>query len=140
MHVVVEYVRNVLGFRDAAHQELDPDAATFAVRALRCSLAGEDHIVALKPGSQAAVLYGQREVVEPFFCRYGLNPEFAEPLDAAGLVISGSGEDGEARLVELSDHPFFVASLFVPQARSQPGAPHPLLRGFVAAARSYGLT
>ena len=62
-----------------------------------------------------------------------MNPDYVDRLQAAGLRVSGYGEDGEIRIVELPDHPFFLATLFLPQARSTSATPHPLLRGYAAA-------
>ena len=106
------------------------------VSALSCSLAGQTHRVLVLPGSRAAALYGDGEVIEDFFCNYGLNPTYRAPLEEAGLRVTGVDEDGEVRLVELEDHPFFVATLFCFQTRSCPDRPHPLVEGFVEAARS----
>ena len=86
------------------------------------------------PGSQAAALYGAEAVEEDFFCNYGLNPEYRPGLEAAGLRVSGVGADGAVRIVELDEHPFFLATLYCFQTRSRPGEPHPLLAGFVEAA------
>ncbi|HEY6005784.1 MAG TPA: hypothetical protein VIV57_23080 [Anaeromyxobacter sp.] len=93
--------------------------------------------MALRPGTRAFELYGAAAADEDFFCNYGVNPSWVPRLQAAGLVVSGVGEAGETRVVELPEHPFFVASLFLPQARSSPEAPHPLLTGFAAAVRSF---
>ena len=71
--------------------------------------------------------------VEDFRCNYGVNSEYLSALEKAGLGLSGFGEDGELRIVELPGHPFFVATLFVPQMRSTAETPHPLLVGFAAA-------
>jgi CTP synthase (UTP-ammonia lyase) len=88
------------------------------------------------PGSRAATLYGTSAVEEDFFCNYGLNPEYSPQLEAAGLRITGVDGDGMARIVELDGHPFFVATLYCFQTRSRPGEAHPLVAGFVEAARS----
>lgn len=56
-------------------------------------------------------------VSERYYCRFGLNPRYREQLETAGLRIVGEDADGEARLVSLSGHPFFVAALFVPHRR-----------------------
>lgn len=133
-HIVIEFVRNVLGIADADHAETNPSADRLAVTAMACSLAGESHPVRLIAGTRAAQMYGTDRVVEPFFCSFGLNPGYAPILEARGLRISGVGENGEARIVELADHPFFVGTLYVPQARSTAQAPHPLLQAFIAAA------
>jgi CTP synthase (UTP-ammonia lyase) len=128
-------VRNVLGFRDADHQESNPDASRFAVIALSCSLDGQQQEVDVVPGTAAADLYGRAQVVEPFVCNYGINPEYAQMFEEHGLVISGRSPDSEVRIVELPSHPFFMAALFVPQMNSTAEKPHPLIEAFVSAAR-----
>lgn len=77
---------------------------------------------------------------ETFYCNFGLNPEYREPLESAGLVISGwdntevspsaDPRTAEARVLELPDHPFFLATLYVPQTDSTPERPHPLIAAF----------
>ena len=134
-HVVLEFVRNVLGVSDAEHAETSPNAPRLAVTALSCSLAGQDHRVRLVPGTRASAAYHAEATVEPFFCRYGLGEEYRPALEARGLTVSGVGEHGEPRVLELAGHPFFVATLYVPQVRSRPGSPHPLVEALVAAAR-----
>ena len=87
----------------------------------------------LVAGTRTAALYGVPEAVEDYWCNYGVSLDFAKPLADAGLVVSGRGAEGEIRIVELADHPFFVATLFLPQKRSKPDQPHPVLAGFAAA-------
>lgn len=133
-HVVVEFMRDVLGLADADHEETNPAAPRLAVTTLACSLAGQDHPVTLIAGTRAAALYRAHDTIEPFFCNYGLNPAYREQLEQHGLVVSGVGEDGQVRILELPGHPFFFAALYVPQARSTPERPHPLVAAFMAAA------
>jgi CTP synthase (UTP-ammonia lyase) len=90
--------------------------------------------VKLTPGTRAAEIYQVDQALKPFYCSYGINPQYRERLVASGLVISGEGEDGEPRVLELPSHPFFFATLFVPMARSAPGEPHPLVRELARAA------
>ena len=92
--------------------------------------------VRVVPGTRAAALYGGAEPLEDYRCNYGVDPRFHPALEAAGLRLSGFGEDGELRIAELPAHPFFVATLFLPQMRSAPGRPHPILAGFAAAVRA----
>jgi CTP synthase (UTP-ammonia lyase) len=134
--VLVEYARNVLGVAQAEHAETSPDARTLVVTPLSCSLVGQAHPVRLAEGSRAAAMYGAAEAEEDYFCSYGLNPQFRPRLEQAGLRATGFGEDGEVRLVELDEHPFFVATLFCFQTRSRSEAPHPLASGLVGAARA----
>jgi CTP synthase (UTP-ammonia lyase) len=115
-----------------------PDARRLVVTPLTCSLAGSRQRVIVVAGTRAAKLYGADAAVEDYRCRYGVNPEYHAPLRDAGLALSGFGEDGELRIVELPDHPFFLATLFVPQMTSTPERPHPLLVGFAAAVDARG--
>jgi len=87
-------------------------------------------------GSRAAAVYGADGVVEDFFCNYGLNPAYRPAIEQAGMHVTGLDDDGTAVIVELDDHPFFTATLFCFQTRSQAGRPHPLAAAFVQAARA----
>ena len=132
--MVVEHVRNVLGFRDAAHEETAPDASVLAVTALACSLAGQEHDVHLVEGSRVGALYAAPLAREDFYCSYGVNPEGVRDLESSGLHVAAVDGDGDVRAIERRDHPFFVGTLFLPQTRSSRSAPHPVLEAFVRAA------
>jgi len=75
-----------------------------------------------------------------FTCNYGVNPEYRRPLEDGGLRVSGVGAEGEIRIVEIPGHPCFLATLFLPQARSTDRRPHPLLAGYAAAVRAHRAT
>jgi CTP synthase (UTP-ammonia lyase) len=131
-HMLLEFARNVLGFADAAHAEYDPDASRLFVTPLECVIAGKAMRVLVAPGS--ALYGGAGEVEEQYYCNFGLNPEYRGMLEDGGLRITGVDAEGEPRVFELEGHPFYVATLFVPQTRSEPGRPHPVVTGFVRAA------
>jgi CTP synthase (UTP-ammonia lyase) len=133
-HVVLEFARDVLGFDDAQHAEYDPYASMLFITALSCSPAGKTLTVHLREGTKAALAYGAQTTKERYYCNFGLNPEYVHAIADGGLLMSGVDQDDEERIVELPDHPFFLASLFVPQTSSAPGAPHPLFTALVAAA------
>ena len=80
------------------------------------------------------MLYAAAQTSEAYYCNYGINPPYLRLLEAGGMVVSGVGGEGEARIVELPTHPFFVATLFLPQARSTAEPLHPLIAGYAAAA------
>jgi CTP synthase (UTP-ammonia lyase) len=133
-HMVLEYARNVMGIREAAHAETDPYASCLFITPLSCSLAGTTMEVCLKPGTQAAAIYRDTRATERYYCNFGLNPAHEEQLVRAGLEISGTDQAGEARIFELSSHPFFIGTLFVPQANSSKEKPHPIVLAFLRAA------
>jgi CTP synthase (UTP-ammonia lyase) len=132
-HLMIEYARNVMGLADAAHAESDPYASCLFVTPLSCSLVGKTMEVTIKRGSKAAAAYQATQSMEAYYCNFGLNPQYQKPLENAGLAITGTDENGEARIVELASHPFFIGTLFVPQARSTFGNPHPLMLAFCRA-------
>ncbi len=89
----------------------------------------------LGEGTKAAAAYGADSISERHRHRYEFNPKFRERLKEAGLVIAGTSPDGTlVEIVELADHPWFVAVQFHPEFKSKPTAAHPLFAGLVAAA------
>jgi CTP synthase (UTP-ammonia lyase) len=123
----------VLGLRDAEHEETSPAAATLVISRLTCSLVGLTQTITLLPGTLARQAYGKEEAVEEFRCNYGLNPVYREKIGMGGLRISGVDSTGEVRMVELSDHRFYLATLFLPQHSSSPDRPHPLITAYLKA-------
>ncbi len=135
-HAVLEFARDAAGVPDAAHAELQPDAATPVVTPLACALLDTVGHVILAPGSRLARAYGRFHAVEGFNCSYGLNQEFRGVLVRAGMAVSAVDELGNVRAVELPAHPFFVATLFQPERSALAGPrPHPGVAAFVEAAR-----
>lgn len=137
-HAVIEYARNVLGMAQAGHAEYDPDAPDPFVSALSCSPFGQKMEVEVKPGSKAHGIYATMKVEEEYRCNYGLAPANRRLVEEAGLRVSGTDGDGEARIVELPEHPFYLATLFVPQTRSSLKKPHPLISAFLKASVNVG--
>lgn len=89
----------------------------------------------LKEGSKAAECYGTTEIAERFRNRYEVNPEYFDALSEGGLTLSGKSPDGKRlEVIELEDHPFFIATQYHPEYLSRPLNPHPLFKAFVASA------
>jgi CTP synthase (UTP-ammonia lyase) len=124
----------VLGIEDAEHEESSPGAPTLLVSKLASSLVGKTQTIKIIPGSLVHRAYGREKVTEQFACSYGLNPQFRNKVEKGQLKITGVDLDEEVIVVELSDHPYFVATLFLPQIFSKPGSPHPLIVAYVRAA------
>ena len=137
-HTVLEYARNVLRFEDAAHAEYDPYASRLFITPLSCSLVGLAMNIKLEPVSNVAKSYGRTEVTEQYYCNFGLNSAYQELLHERGLRVVGQDEQGEARVLELPGHCFFIATLFVPQFSSSVGQPHPLITAYLQAAMPEG--
>src|ERR1044071_825722 len=93
------------------------------------------HIV---KGTLAEKIYGDTEVTERHRHRYEFNMKYRDRMYAKGFVISGTSPDGAlAELIELRDHPYFVGCQYHPEFQSKPNKPHPLFKGFIAAALAY---
>lgn len=137
-HMVIEYARNVLGFKNAQHAEYDPSASSLFISQLACSLAGREMQLNFVPGSQVAAIYGSLSAKEHYYCNFGVNPDCIDELKQGPLNISGSDAEGEIRVIEHPDHPFFIGTLFVPQSRPTSLEPHPLVTAFLeAVVRTY---
>lgn len=133
-HMILEYARNVLGYRDAGHAEYDPYASSLFISTLACSLAGRTMTLQFTPGSRIASIYGRLVAEELYYCNFGVNPKYVDVLASSELRITGRDTEGEVRVMEVPEHPFFIGTLFVPQTLSRTGAPHPLVTAFVSAA------
>lgn len=136
-HVVIEYARNVLGFADAQHAEYDPYASNLFISELTCSLAGQKMRVEIKQDSKVRGFYGTGEAEEQYYCNFGLNPDHQSHIHESGLRVVGVDQDGEARILELPEHDFYVATLFVPQLTSTEQQPHPLIVAYLKVAQAF---
>ena len=141
---VIEYARHVLGWADANSSEFDPATAhpvidlmpdqvgvtakggTMRLGQYPCMLAG---------GSLAQALYGTGQIAERHRHRYEFNNAYRQAVAAQGMRFSGLSPDGSlVEMVELPEHPFYIAAQFHPEFKSRPNRPHPLFSGLVAAA------
>jgi CTP synthase len=144
---VIEFARHVCGLEGANSSEFDPASPHAVIDLLPeqknvTDLGGSMRLGAqpchLVPGTLAAKAYGEEVVYERHRHRWEVNPAYHEVLEQAGLVLSGNSHNGRlTEIIELPDHPFFVAGQFHPELRSRPTRPHPLFRDFVGAAQSY---
>jgi CTP synthase (UTP-ammonia lyase) len=136
-HGVIEFARNVVGLTDAHHAEYDgaPVDSQLLIDELLCSLVGQTMAVRIVD-DHTRKLYGAARADERYYCRFGLDERYTPTLAAAGLEVAGrDASGGGTRIMRLVDHPFFYLTLFVPQTASIPERPHPLVDGYVAAAR-----
>jgi len=141
---VIDLAREALGTRDATSTEFDmftqnpvidfmPDQRDLEEKGgtMRLGL----YPARLIPGSKAAAVYGTEVIYERHRHRFELNNRYRSLLEGAGMILSGMSPDGRlVEIVELRDHPWFVASQFHPEFRSRPERPHPLFDGFITAA------
>lgn len=125
---------NVLKIEGASHELLHPDAKTLFISKLGCSLVGQTQTLRILPDSLAFESYQMGSSVEKFQCSYGLNEAFRDTLDDGRLKIVAVDEENQVRIVELRDHRFFMATLFVPQLSSTADQPHPLIVTYLKAA------
>lgn len=144
---IVEYARNVLGYHDAHSIEMNPNTMHPVIALMPDQNGIEDiggtlrlgaYPCVLADGSKAQELYGKKEISERHRHRYEVNNDFRKALTENGMVLSGVSPDGRiVEMVELSDHPFYIATQAHPEFKSRPNRPHPLFRGLIAAAAEY---
>ncbi|ANF87902.1 hypothetical protein A7J50_4552 [Pseudomonas antarctica] len=135
-HAVLEYARHVLGWADAEHGELAPEAKRAVITPLSCTLVEATDTVRLAPYTRIAEAYGTLDIHEGYRCRYGVNPDFASALLEGDLIPSGHDSAGDLRAVELLDHPFFVATLFQPERAALKGVTPPLALALLKACQA----
>jgi CTP synthase len=145
MHVAVsEFARHVVGLEGANSTEMDPETPYPVIDLLPEQKEIEDLGGTMRLGAQAVELaegtralsgYNELVIHERHRHRYEVNNQYRQQLVDAGLVVSGTFQEGRlVEIVELSDHPWFVASQFHPEFKSRPTRPAPLFREFVGAA------
>jgi len=141
---VIEFARNVCGWKDANSTEFDAKSphpviclleeqqgiqtkgGTMRLGAQRCQLVD---------GTKSRALYGVEEISERHRHRYEFNNAYRDQLMTSGLIVAGRyGKLDLVELIELRDHPWFIACQFHPEFLSKPNKPHPLFRGFIEAA------
>ena len=141
---IIEFARHVCGFHDAHSVELDPNT-THPVIALMPDQNGVEDIggtlrlgsypCVLDPTSKARELYGSEEIHERHRHRYEVNNDFRAALTEGGMKLCGTSPDGRiVEMIEIPDHPWFLATQAHPEFKSRPNRPHPLFKGFVEAA------
>jgi len=140
----IEFARNVVGLEGANSSEMVDDSPHPVIDLMTDQQDVEDlggtmrlgsYPCVLQPGSKSAEAYGKTEIDERHRHRWEFNPDYRDRFQAAGMLFSGSSPDGKlAEVIELPNHPFFVASQFHPEFKSKPFDPHPLFEAFVRAA------
>jgi len=139
----IEFARNVLGLSGANSTEFNAKCADPVidllpeqkkVRGKGANMRLGTWPTVLKDSTRAAQLYGNNAIRERHRHRYEFNHTYRERMEEAGFVISGTSPDGNlVELIELRDHPWFMACQYHPEFQSKPNGPHPLFKGFMAA-------
>jgi len=143
----IEFARHVLKFEQAHSTEFDPNTPHPVIALLdeqrKITRKGGTMRLGAQPcqlvmGSRAAKLYGAFVVNERHRHRYEFNNAYRDKFEKADFIFSGTSPDGNlVEVIELPNHPFFIASQFHPEFRSKPHQPHPLFKGFIAAAHAH---
>ena len=145
---VIDFARNVCGLEQANSTEFAPLSPDPVI----CMLEEQKEIrhkgasmrlgvwpTKIVPGTLAEQVYGAREISERHRHRYEFNSRYRDLMTSRGLVVSGTSPDGAlVELIELRDHPWFLACQYHPEFQSRPNAPHPLFKGFIGACLAHG--
>lgn len=142
---VIEYCRNIANIAEATSTEFDPNAEKPVIDIMEhqksvSKKGGSMRLGAypciLREGTKARAIYKQNEISERHRHRYELNNNFRELLEEAGMTLSGTSPDNKlVEIVEIKDHPWFLAVQFHPEFKSTPRNPHPIFKSFIAAAK-----
>ena len=144
---IVEFARDVIGYSDAHSAELDPSTAHPVIHLMPDQDGIEDiggtlrlgsYPCVLNKDSKAYALYGTETIHERHRHRYEVNNDYRTVLQNNGMMLSGISPDGRiVEMIELPDHPWFVATQAHPELKSRPNRPHPLFKGFISASLEY---
>jgi CTP synthase len=145
---VIEFARHVCGMEGANSTEFDPDTPWPVIDILEeqkkvthkgGSMRLGTYVTDLQAGSKSFELYHSATITERHRHRYEFNARYRDEMERKGLVIAGTSPDGSlVEIIELPDHPYFVACQFHPEFLSKPNHPHPLFHGFVGASLAHG--
>ena len=140
---IIEFARNVIGYNDAQSIEFDPDTTHPVISLMPDQNGVEDIGGTLRKGaypceleqdSLAYRLYGSKDISERHRHRYEVNNDYREALTKNGMTLSGISPDGRiVEMIEIPEHPFFIATQAHPEFKSRPNRPAPLFRGLVEA-------
>ena len=141
---IIEFARNVLNMQGANSAEINPETPFPLIDILPekkniSDLGGTlrlgQYPCILNEKSKSYQLYGEKEIFERHRHRYEVNNDYRDSLLQGGMIFAGTSPDNHiVEMIELPDHPWFVACQFHPEFKSRPNKPHPLFRGFVTAA------
>jgi CTP synthase len=139
----IEFARNACGLENANSTEFDPGTAHPVISMMEEQLDVTDKGASMRlgtwetkirEGTLAHQVYGKTHASERHRHRYEFNQKYREQMEAAGFVISGTSPDGTlVELIELKNHPWFLACQYHPEFQSKPNHPHPLFKSFIAA-------
>ena len=142
---VIEFARNVLGLDKANSAEFDPESPDKVIDLMQNQRQISEKggtmrlgqwVCCLTPGSKAEAAYGEPIIFERHRHRYEFNNSYRRRVEAKGMLVSGRSADNKlVEIVELKEHPWFVATQFHQEFKSRPNRPHPLFFAFVGAAR-----
>lgn len=144
---IIEFARNVLGLKDANSAEINPETPYPVIDILPEQKNVEEmggtmrlgqYPCVLNPDSKAYELYGATMIYERHRHRYEVNNDYRAELLKGGMTFAGTSPDNHiVEMIEIPNHPWFVAGQFHPEFKSRPNKPHPLFRGFVTAAAEH---
>ncbi len=142
---VIEYARNVLGLKDANSAEFSLDTQNPVIHIMETqkdikkkggTMRLGSYPCIIKDGTLAKEIYGTNKIDERHRHRFEYNNQYKERLEEAGLICSGVSPDGSlVEIVEIKDHPYFIAGQFHPELKSRPNRPAPLFVGLIKSAK-----
>ena len=138
---VVEFARNVLGLKDANSEEFNDKTLNPVIHIMDeqkniqnkgGTMRLGSYPCVIKEGTKAYSLYAKKEIAERHRHRYEYNNSYKEKMEEAGLICSGTSPDGRlVEMIELKDHPYFIAGQFHPEFKSRPNKANPLFIGLI---------
>lgn len=131
-HMIIEFARNVCGITNADHEETNPNSTDLLISKLSCSLVEQEEELTIT--DTHSILFDtikKDKLLGRYFCNYGINNKYIDILKSNGLQLTAISTDGQVRAFEITNHPFFVGTLFQPALTSTINDPNPLIIRFI---------
>ncbi len=133
-HAILEFARNVLGYKNADNTEVNPKAEMPLIAAMKCSLIEETGDIIINKNSKLFKFYKTEKIKEKYHCSYGFNPKYISLFENSDLKIVGFDLENDPRIIELRSHLFFIGTAFQPERSALNNDTHPIVDGFIKAA------
>jgi CTP synthase (UTP-ammonia lyase) len=130
-HAVLEYAINKLGYENATHGEHKHDSTDIFIAPLACSLLGETRDIIINTDTFIFEIYKSQRIIEKYNCSFGINPVYQKIIHDNGFQIAAVDDNGDARMLIIPGHKFYVATLFQPQLSSTKEQPHKLIQAYL---------
>ena len=132
-HAALEFARNVLPYPEAGNSEVEHDTKMPLISSLACKLVEMSDEILLQENSKVRDIYNKQRISEDYHCSFGVNSQYLLLFKNSDMCFVGFDDLGDPRVLEIKNHPFFIATAFQPERSANSNVEHPLITSFLKA-------